>query len=258
MITRVDNHSHILLADIKEMVASAQRKEIAEFSITEHVSQFRELRETVKFGSTHNTGRIFESLKEYETEFDKIQNLREATRVHRGLEVDFSPRFESKVDEFVKRAHWDILLLSVHEFENMRDIEKEAVAGAKHAPYSRWREYFELEKTALENDSLPFHVLAHPVRMSRGLDPHPADVDDLLLELATVAQEEGKALELNGKDIEYVPELVRRLAAACAKAGCKVSLGSDAHHPSEVFQNLDTAQKLVNELKLEQFVPGSY
>jgi len=59
------------------------------------------------------------------------------------------------------------------------------------------------------------------------------------------------ALELNGRDIDYAPELVRRLATACSKAGCRVSLGSDAHHVSEVFRNMKTAMALVNEFDLE-------
>lgn len=252
---RVDNHSHIILADIREMVTAAQTKGLTDFSITEHVSQFRELRESVKFGSIHNSGKIFESLKEYETEFRKIGDLGQATRVHHGLEADFHPRFESQVAEFVNRVSWDIILLSVHEFENSGDIEGRSTSTSKHAPYSRWREYFELEQLGLESDSIPFDVLAHPVRMSRGFDAHPADIDDLLLELATTARDKGKALELNGKDIDYSPGLVRRLATACSKAGCKVSLGSDAHHAREVDNNMETARKLVDEFKLEQFVP---
>ena len=252
---RVDNHSHIILAHIREMVTAAGTKDLTDLSITEHVSQFRELRESVKFGSVHNTGRIFESLREYEMEFGNVGDLARETKVHKGLEVDFHPRFESRIADFVKRATWDIILLSVHEFENSGDIEGRSTSTSKHAPYSRWREYFELEGLALESNSVPFDILAHPVRMSRGLDAHPADIETLLLELATAARIRGKALELNGKDIDYSPALVRMLAIACSKAGCKVSLGSDAHHPREVDNNLETARKLVDEFKLEQFVP---
>jgi len=41
------------------------------------------------------------------------------------------------------------------------------------------------------------------------------------------------------------------LANACSKAGCRVSLGSDAHHPKDVFRNLGIAMSLVDEFKLE-------
>ncbi len=87
--------------------------------------------------------------------------------------------------------------------------------------------------------------------MSRGTQAFPPELDELLLDLARTAKKRNKALELNGTDIDYAPGLVRRLATACSKAGCNVSLGSDAHHPRDVFRNLRIAMALVNELNLE-------
>src|SRR6266487_3720421 len=191
-MTLVDNHNHILLAEITEMLAAAKANNVSEFSITEHVSQFREPRESIRFGSIHPSGRIFQSLKDYDDEFRKADRLAySGMKINRGLEVDFSPRFETRLGDFVNQEEWDILLCSVHEF------------------------------------------------------------DDLLLDLARVARRRNKALELNGRDIDYAPELVRRLARACSKADCRVSLGSDAHHPSEVFRNMGVAMALVKEFDLE-------
>ena len=97
MTERVDNHSHIILADIRDMVAAAKANGITEHSITEHVSQFKELRESVKFGSTHSSGKLFANLKDYELESKKVEECGLGMRVNRGLEVDFAPRFESQV-----------------------------------------------------------------------------------------------------------------------------------------------------------------
>jgi HisJ family histidinol phosphate phosphatase len=258
MTERVDNHSHIILADIRDMVAAARANGITEYSITEHVSQFRELRQSIKFGSIHTSGRLFSDLKEYEREFQRIEDRGLGVRVNKGLEVDFSPRFESQVAAFVNSSEWDILLCSVHEFGNANDIERNlAGTSDKNAAQSRWREYFRLQQLALESNLVPFSVLAHPVRLSRGLEKVPADIDELLLELATTAKAKKKALELNGNDVDYAPQLVRMLALACSKAGCSVSIGSDAHHPQEVFRNLGTATDLVDEFKLKQYSPGS-
>jgi len=76
-------------------------------------------------------------------------------------------------------------------------------------------------------------------------------MDDLLLDLAKTARRRGKALELNGKDLNFAPGLVRRLAKACSKAGCSVSLGSDSHLPHEVFRNMNEAMALVEEFDLQ-------
>jgi len=252
-MTLVDNHNHILLAEITEMLAAAKTNNVSEYSITEHVSQFREPRESIRFGSIHPSGRIFQSLKDYNAEFRKADQLAySGMKINRGLEVDFSPRFETRLGDFVNQEAWDILLCSVHEFEDGKDIEK-SVRGIVDpaSAYEHWREYLRLERMALESDFVPFNVLAHPVRISRASKAAPPELDDLLLDLARIARRRNKALELNGRDIDYAPELVRRLATACSKAGCRVSLGSDAHHASEVFRNMNTAMALVKEFNLE-------
>ncbi len=234
------------------MVASAKANNIAEYSITEHVSQFRELRESIRFGSVHSKGRIFDSLREYEDEFRKADKEVLGMKINQGLEVDFSPRFENKVANFVNQKDWDLLLCSVHEFEDGRDVERNVGKPVdQDSAHKRWREYFGTEQMALESDCVPFKVLAHPVRMARSIELVPPEVDLLLLDLARTAGRRQKALELNGNDIAFAPQLVRMLATACSKAGCRVSLGSDAHHPKDVFRNLGIAMSLVDEFKLQ-------
>ena len=251
MSPRVDNHSHILLARITDMVAVARSRKVSKLSITEHVSQFRELRDTVQFGSVHTSGRMFRNLKEYTDEFLNLDEAEGEVKVSRGLEVDFSPRFQETIAEFVNQGDWDILLCSVHEFDDAKDIEKGASQNiSEEEAFARWRDYFRLQQLALESNFVRFHVLAHPVRFSRGTAPMPPDIDSLLLDLADTAKRKGKALELNGNDLRYAPKLVRKLAEACGKTRCRASLGSDAHQPAEVFRNLDVAEALVQEFNL--------
>ena len=234
------------------MVAAARASHVNELSITEHVSQFREPRESIGFGGVHSTGRIFSNLKEYTGEFEKLDPQTDEITVKRGLEVDFAPRYEVKVGNFVNQMEWDILLCSVHELEDGKDIESQR--GRLIDPrvaQQRWRDYLNLEQLALQSPFVPFKVLAHPIRMARANPIVPLDFDELLVDLATLAKRENKALELNGRDIDYAPQMVRRLALACSKVGCKVSLGSDAHRPKDILRNLDVGMNLVEELKLE-------
>src|SRR5207249_1118017 len=177
---RIDNHNHILLAAKSEMLAAAKANNVSEFSITEHVSQFRQLRESIRFGSLHPIGRIFENLKEYNDEFEKADPAYSGMKINRGLEVDFSPRFEKKMGDFVNQEAWDILLCSVHEFEDGMDIEK-SVRGVVDpaSAHEYWREYLRLQRMALESNFVPFNVLAHPVRISRASKTAPPELDDL-------------------------------------------------------------------------------
>jgi histidinol-phosphatase (PHP family) len=250
---KVDNHTHIILADIMDMVAYAKARGVEQYSVTEHVSQFKGLRESVAFGSVHAYGRIFEDLEAYRKEFSRVDDSGlQGMEIRMGLEVDFSPHYEKKVGEYVNQEEWDVLLCSVHELGDGSDIEK---AGAKPLDPAEarnlWCEYLESERTALESDFVPFCVLTHPVRMSGGKDRVPDEVDDLLLDLARTARRRSKALELNGSDLGYAPRLVRRLAKACSRAGCRVSLGSDAHYPKDIFRNMMDAMALVEEFELQ-------
>jgi histidinol-phosphatase (PHP family) len=250
---RVDNHSHIILADIQEMVAAARKHKIDRYSITEHVSQFRPMRESVDFGSVHRHGRMFESLREYRAEFSKVpESALSGMKLRMGLEVDFSPRYEAKVGEFVNQEKWDILLCSVHELADRTEVEGTRQRSPDRAEAARlWHEYFRLQQMALESDFVPFAVLTHPTRLAKGINRLPEDLDDLLLNLAKTANRRGKALELNGNDLGYAPELVRKVANACASAGCSVSLGSDSHLPQEVFRKMKEATALVEEFSLQ-------
>src|SRR2546426_5963769 len=139
----VDNHTHILLADIVEMVAGAKANNVSTCSITEHISQFKEPRESIKFGSFHSSGRIFASLTEYDEEFRKSEAQTMGVKINRGLEVDFSPRFEGRVGDFVNQETWDILLCSVHEFEDGSDIERTILDPKLQR--KRWLDYIGLE-----------------------------------------------------------------------------------------------------------------
>ena len=252
--TLVDCHSHIILSDIKSMVASARSKKIDEYSITEHVSQFTELRESIPFGSLHTTGRIFGDLASYKKEFSTIEDAGLlGVKVRMGLEVDFSPRYQARVGEYVNQEEWDVLLCSVHELEDGVDIEKTRKRSPDAiAVRNLWREYFGLQLMALESDFIPFGVLTHPVRLCKGTGRVTGEIDDLLLDLAKTARKHRKALELNGSDLEYAPGLVLKLANACSEAGCRVSLGSDAHYPKDVFRNMPEAMALVERYSLQR------
>lgn len=252
-MTPSDNHTHIILASIEEMVKSAREKRIQRYSITEHVSQFEEARKSIDFGSVHKSGRMFSNLDEYLQEFRTVgYPLSDGLTIRAGLEVDYSPRYERKVGEFVNTVKWDFLICSIHEMRDGREIEdgkEESIS--KQDAHKGWSDYMKLQNEAVESDFVPFDVLTHPVRMSRRTLEVPTELDDLLLELARNAKRRNKALELNGSDLEFAPMLVRRLARACAKAGCSVSLGSDAHRPHEVSRGIAAASNLVEEFGLE-------
>jgi histidinol-phosphatase (PHP family) len=248
-----DNHTHIILASIEDMISSARDKGIQRYSVTEHISQFKEVRKSIEFGSVHKSGRMFDGFGEYLAEFQRVgYPFSNGLTIRKGLEVDFSLRYEKKLGGYVNEEKWDFLICSVHEMEDGTEIENgKKRAITKTEAHKAWHDYLKLQNKAIESDFIPFDVLTHPVRISRRTLEVPEEFDTLLLELATNAKRRDKALELNGSDLEFAPDLVKQLAIACSKAGCKVSLGSDAHRPFEVYRGMIAAANLVRQYGLE-------
>ncbi len=232
------------------MVEAARKKDVSRLSVTEHISQFSFIREKVNFSSVHESGRMFASFDEYIAEFSKVADHREVT-VRKGLEVDYIEAYAKEIREAVAQKNWDFLLCSVHELTGGIDVERPGMPQDKKSSSERWKEYMEVQKRALRSDMVPFEVLTHPVRLAVSTPVFPDDIYSMLEDLASVAVDQGKALELNGKDMESYPHLVKKLAQACGKLDCKVSYGSDSHHANEVSRKYDLAAKLANEHDLE-------
>ena len=249
-----DNHSHIILASIESMVDAARKTDVSVYSITEHISQFDFMRRRVKFSSVHESGRMFTSFDEYLGEFSKIKgDVADKVKVRRGLEVDYIEAYRSTIRDELSKKDWDFLLCSVHELKGGVDVENPTLLQDATSSRKRWEEYVTIQKAAIESGEafIPFNVLTHPVRLATSTPKVPENFDDLLVDLARVARSRGKALELNGNDLARTPALVRRVAAACEEAGCKVSYGSDSHYPNQVSRNYKPALELVREFNLE-------
>ena len=246
---KFDNHSHILQASIESMVEAAARAEVSRLSITEHISQFSFVREKGVITSVHESGRMFTSFEEYLSEFPKVRGKN--PQVRNGLEVDFIEAHQDFIGKHVSKFKWDVLLCSVHELADGTDVEGRGLPQDAESSRERWSEYFVTQRKALESRAINSNILTHPVRLSVSTPVYPNEIGAWLYDLASIARDRGKALELNGKDLQLTPELVRKVAQACSKAGCKVSFGSDAHTPEQVSRSYDTASKLISEFKLQ-------
>jgi HisJ family histidinol phosphate phosphatase len=245
-----DNHSHIILASIESMVDAAKKTEVSRLSTTEHISQFTFARQSVKFGSVHESGRMFSSFDDYLREFEKVRSA-EGVHVRKGLEVDYIGKYRKEIGKVVSQKKWDVLLCSVHELPGGIDLEDKSLPQDKKSADERWRHYVETQMEAIKSDFIPFDILTHPERLAVGTPSAPKDFEELMVELSNVAKEHGKAVELNGGDLSRTPELVRKVASACGKTQCKVSYGSDSHYPDQVSRNYDLAKQLIEEFHLE-------
>jgi len=142
-----------------------------------------------------------------------------------------------------------ILGLSEHDFE-MHEVDGEFFESDRlHWPQeegqARWLRYMELLREAVRSGS--FSLVSHPVRMYRRNQYVPPKLDEELERLAAEATACNVALEINGYDVLHYPDIVRRLARACALHQTPMSVGSDAHRPADVAQGQAQTAALLRE-----------
>lgn len=239
MSIATDFHNHIVRSSAQQMVEAARSKGIRILGLSEHVFQMREARPHLLHMPLE--GPIL-AYADYVEEVQAAGKNRDV-EVRLGLEVDFIPEQNEVIQSTLQGLPWDFLIGSVHEvdgvlFESLHDLER--AEGER-----LWSRYYTLLRAAVRSGY--FSVVSHPVRM-RSTNPYlPANLDEELEQLAADAAEYDVALEVNGYDTLTYINLVRRLVRACANHHTAISVGSDAHNPTQVTQAHHYIEPLLRE-----------
>src|SRR5438270_13909434 len=225
MMIDTDFHSHVSRSSAREMAESAYAKGLRVLGLSEHDFQMSEARSTLEHMGLE--GPLL-TLPSY------VEGVHAAARqaqinLRLGMEVDYIPGKNERIQALLQGYAWDFLIGSVHEvdgaqFERNKNWSREEGEAL-------WLRYYELLREAVTSGY--FSLVSHPVRM-REKNPYvPANLDEELERLAAEATRCDVALEINGYDVLAYPGLVRRLARACALHQTPISVGSDAHNPRD-------------------------
>ncbi len=243
MTITTDFHSHVSRSSAREMALSAQEKGLHVLGLSEHIFQMVEARPTLVHLPQEGP---FLTFSEY------IAAVRAAGRdasitLRLGLEVDFIPGKNEQIQAFLQEYDWDFLIGSVHEvdglqFENNRKWDREEGEAL-------WLRYMTLLREAVNSGY--FSLVSHPVRMRTANAYLPPNLDQELEQLAAEAARCNVALEINGYDLQNYPNLVRRLARACALHKTPVSVGSDAHNPGQIALTHSHAESILREVGIK-------
>lgn len=244
MAIDTDFHNHISYTSAAEMIQAAKQKGLRVFALSEHVFQMSETRELL--GHMMLEGSL-STIPNY------IKSVRVAAQnyqcdVRLGLEVDFIPNKKEQIQLLLHHYDWDFLIGSIHQvdeviFEIMPIIPEEQGVVL-------WRRYFQLLHQAVSSSY--FSVISHPIRM-RFTNPYmPSNIDDEFEHLAAEATRYNVALEINGKDVRSYPDIVRRLAKACAICHTPISIGSDAHYPEFIAESHQMIETILREVGLQK------
>ncbi|MDD3653339.1 MAG: histidinol-phosphatase HisJ family protein [Desulfotomaculaceae bacterium] len=181
---------------------------------------------------------------------DAVQRLQETSpvRVKLGVEADYVPGCESKLEKLLKAYPFDYVIGSVHfidgwSFDNQEEIDR----------YSQWDiwELYERYFTLIQQAAMTglFDIMAHPDLIKKFNYLPSQDLMPLYEDTVQIFKRAGVCMEVNTaglrcpvQEIYPAPGFLR----AAFSQGVEVTLGSDAHHPEQVGAGLPEA---VNFLK---------
>ena len=222
--------------------ATASERGIEELGVSEHIYRFSEALA------------IWDNPLWREFATDDVdaycQFVREETDFKLGVEADYVPGREDRVETFLDQRDWDYVVGSIHFVgDGALDHPDYDIWGAGTPPEKVWTTYFtwlgELARTGL------FDILAHPDLVKHWGRQRPFPDGDLrrFYELAMDGiAESGIAIELSTAGLRKpIGELYPsgEFLAMCLEAGNPVALSSDAHVPDHLGFGYDQAQEFL-------------
>jgi histidinol-phosphatase (PHP family) len=185
--------------------------------------------------------------------------VREQTDLKLGIEMDFLPGREDRVQNMIDGRDWDYVIGSVHFLrEEAVDIHQaepgwEGISAWRRAdPDKLWARYFEALGEAARSGQ--FDILAHPdlVKVFGDRSPRPTgDLRRFYERAMDGIAESDVAIEVSTAGLrkpvgEVYP--ARRFLELCLEAGRPVSLSSDAHVPEHLGHEYERAVEWLREL----------
>ena len=242
--------SHFTPANAERYREAAAERGIEELGVSEHVHRFVQSLDVW----SHPWYRHWAS-----DDVDAYcEFVREQTDLKLGIEMDFLPGREDRVQNFIDGRDWDYVIGSVHflrdEAVDLHDEEPgwEGISAWRGGdPEKIWARYFEALGEAARGGQ--FDILAHPDLVKVFGDRAPRPEGDLrrFYELAMDGiAESDVAIEVSTAGLRKpVGEIypARAFLDLCLDAGRPVALSSDAHRPEQLGHEYERALELLRD-----------
>lgn len=191
-----------------------------------------------------------EELDLYLADIEKLNVASPLVSVKTGIEIDYLPGTEEKLEQLLARANFDYVIGSIHFLDGWDFTHPVYAESYRERDLDALYEtYFELVWSACRTGF--FDIIGHiDVIKKFGYRPH-CSIDHYLRETARVLADTDTCFELNtaGRDApvgEFYPD--RRLLEEALAQGVTITAGSDAHGPGQVGRYFDEAEKLLREV----------
>jgi histidinol-phosphatase (PHP family) len=188
-----------------------------------------------------------------EIDLAAFQEARELSRdvdLRLGIEIDFVPGAEERMDHDATALPYDYIIGSVHRVDN-EEIDRATDQGIydRYETYDLYAAYYaNVRKAALSGR---FEVLGHPdlIKIFRHFPDR--DITPILEETADAIAESGVVVDVNAAGLrkpigEVYPSA--NFLKMFHRREVPIVLSSDAHAPDEVAMGYDTSLALVHDI----------
>jgi histidinol-phosphatase (PHP family) len=182
--------------------------------------------------------------------FQEARELSRDVELRLGIEIDFVPGAEERMDEDATALPSDNVIGSVHRVEN-EEVDRATDQGiyARYDTYDLYAAYYTNVRKAVLSGR--FEVLGHPdlIKIFRHFPER--DITPILEETADAVAESGIVVDVNSAGLrkpigEVYP--ARDFLEMFHQRGVPIVLSSDAHAPDQVAMGYDTSVPLAYDV----------
>jgi histidinol-phosphatase (PHP family) len=171
-----------------------------------------------------------------------------------GLEGDYIEGYEDQIERIVTAYPWDYVIGSVHFLGEWDISDSRQLHGWDDRKVEDvYLQYYSMVQKAAQTGF--YHYLGHIDVIKRFGKVPEEDMWEVEKQTIDVIKANDLAIELNASGLrtpcaEMFPS--RRILEYCYQQGVPLTVGSDAHQPARLTQNLDIAVQLLKEIGFEQ------
>ena len=188
--------------------------------------------------------------------FHEAREMSQDVRLRLGIEIDFVPGAEERMDHDASALPYDYVIGSVHRVDEEEvDRASDQSIYEKYETYDLYEAYYSnVRKAALSGR---FEVLGHPdlIKIFRRFPDR--DITPILEETADAVAESGVVVDVNAAGLRKpVGEIypARHFLAMFHRRSVPIILSSDAHTPDQVAMGYDKSLKLVHNVGYREVV----
>ena len=229
--------------DLAEYVEAALAKGFTEIGFSDHLPK------VVDPDPYH--AMLEENLPRYVERVLSLQTAyRDRITIKLGIEADYFLGYESETRRLVEAYPFDYILGALHFLGDWHFTSKQGLGRyEREDPAEAFPKYFELLERMIETGL--FDVVAHPDALRRGAFQPVCAMEEEHRRIARLLARRGMAIELNTAGIRRGVGSVYpdpSFLAACVEERVPITLGSDAHAPTDVGRDYEAAFRLLADL----------